>query len=586
MLNYSKKLALLLFATLFIVGCGDTEEYVFTGTSPVANTGSLTYNFTQPQAQTVYGAPAGTESIRFELYTGDNGSGDRVVDETRDYASSVTLTNVPASVRSSVLTFFGDNGVPLTVVTVASPVVIGQNTVVNFNGAVATAVTFNALNVTPENLQLALNQTANLSIQASFSNGQTVNLAGNNTTANGTVSYDVNPAGVVNVSANGQVRALAEGNATVTVTVELGNVTRTDSVAVSVGNSAPVGEYSAIQVSPTSGTLLVNETATLTVTATAANNQTATLTAGDFNAVSSNPSIVSVNETSGALVVQAAGIGNATVTVTYTGDNAANNATLNATATFTVNAGSDSNFNTFTLGEVDGQNGFSNQGNMTAAVAVVSRTGSAFADFGSQALRVEGNTVENIFNAALQTPPLAVRVGESTAAPLNETRNNTFDASFDFTTSSEAYQAGLRINISPSDFDEGRQSVIRLVDNVNGTDIVLFNYERTGPNTGEFTSGETIVSNLSRTTPHNVRIVWKAVDGPGTNEPNDELTIYVDGTVVHTGTGWEDYFRNTPALASPTLVDRLLFQIRPGMESTVPGAAFLFNNIRVTSSNT
>ncbi len=586
MLNYTRRLLFLLAAALLIVGCGDSrEEYVYTGTAPTPNTGSLTYNFTQPLAQAAYGVPAGTEAIRFELFTGDAGSGDQVVDETRTYADSITLTNVPASVRSSVLTFLGANGVPLTVVTVASPVTVLQNTVVDFTGAVAEAVTFEELNVTPASLQLALNQTANLAVLASFSNGATVNLAGSNTTADGTVSYEVEPAGIASVSASGQVRGEAQGNATVTVTVTLGDTAIVDTVAVSVGNP-PVGAYTGLQVQPASSTLLVNETATLTVNGIDANNQTATLTAADFEAVSSDPAVATVNETGGTLVVQSTGIGNATITVTYTGDNAAGGATLNATSTVTVIAGSDSNFDTFNTGEIDGQTGYSNDGGMTAVIANVNRTGAAFADFGTRALRVEGGATENAFNAALQTPPLAVPVGETGAAPLNVTRNNTFDASFDFTTSSEAYQEGLRINIGPSDDDEGRQSVIRLVDNVTGTDVVLFNYERTGPNTGAFTDGETIASNLSRTTPHNIRIVWKAVDGPGDIEANDELTIYVDGATVHTGTGWEDYFRNTPVLASPTLVDRLLFQIRPGMESVSPTAAFLFNNIRVTSSNT
>lgn len=201
----------------------------------------------------------------------------------------------------------------------------------------------------------------------------------------------------------------------------------------------------------------------------------------------------------------------------------------------------------------------------------------------TQALRISNAVAENNFQAAVRSAPLPVPVGESTAAPVATDRNNTFEASFDFATTSPNEQVGLQMSISPIDGVESRMSVIRLLDTTDGIDVVAFEYD---PATDSFPQ-ETVVESLSRAVPHNMRIVLQAVDGPN----NDVLQVFVDGTLEFTGSGWEEYFRTDPeatgaGLATPVLFDRLLFQVRNSAVPANLNGGFYFNNVTITSTDT
>ena len=118
---------------------------------------------------------------------------------------------------------------------------------------------------------------------------------------------------------------------------------------------------------------------------------------------------------------------------------------------------------------------------------------------------------------------------------------------------------------------------------VHGIDVVVFEYDP-GPNTFPQV---TVVEDLSRAVPHTMRIVLRAVDGAD----NDVLEIYIDGALEYTGRGWEEFFSTDPSavgvLPSPRLVDRLLFQVRPGDDVAAnAGNGFLFNNFTITSTDT
>lgn len=141
----------------------------------------------------------------------------------------------------------------------------------------------------------------------------------------------------------------------------------------------------------------------------------------------------------------------------------------------------------------------------------------------TQALRISNAVAENNFQAAVRSAPLPVPVGESTAAPVATDRNNTFEASFDFATTSPNEQVGLQMSISPIDGVESRMSVIRLLDTTDGIDVVAFEYDPEA-----------------------------------------------------TGAG----------LATPVLFDRLLFQVRNSAVPANLNGGFYFNNVTITSTDT
>lgn len=135
---------------------------------------------------------------------------------------------------------------------------------------------------------------------------------------NKAVTWSSDNISVATVDANGLVTAVAEGSATITVTTEDGNKTATCEVTVTTATVPVTG----VTLDPTSLTLNVNQTATLTATITPndATNQNVTWT-------SDNPSVATV---SGG-VVTAVAPGEATITATT------QDGSFDATCTVTVN---------------------------------------------------------------------------------------------------------------------------------------------------------------------------------------------------------------------------------------------------------
>src|SRR6185369_3382137 len=88
------------------------------------------------------------------------------------------------------------------------------------------------------------------------------------------------------------------------------------------------------------------------------------------------------------------------------------------------------------------------------------------------------------------------------------------------------------------------------------------------------------IATISRS-PHAIKFSMDFIDGPA----NDVVKIYIDGSLVHTGTSWEDYFReNQPENAVPT-VDSLLFRESGTANGADQGNGFLVDNFSLSSSN-
>jgi hypothetical protein len=148
----------------------------------------------------------------------------------------------------------------------------------------------------------------------------------------------------------------------------------------------------------------------------------------------------------------------------------------------------------------------------------------------------------------------------------------------------------------------------RLEDDISGLRVFFDDYQDKYPygSYGDATTAakgceaeddfvETLVaSGLDRSKPHTVKLTMDFMDGPR----NDVVRVYVDGSLSHTGTSWEDYFRwctesgggtGLPAHDQSRTVDSMIFTVRGGQGETHHlnrGKGFLIDNLRLLSSTT
>lgn len=238
-------------------------------------------------------------------------------------------------------------------------------------------------------------------------------------------------------------------------------------------------------------------------------------------------------------------------------------------------------FDSFTLGSVSGQSGWSNAVNASYDQAVVDTSlfGSP-SGFGTQALRVSDAVASGSFGDWIFTSSLANEAGETAA--INSgfsggTRQNHFEAQFDFTSASAVYQPGMHLSVSPDRGDGARMSYVRLEDQADGIHVFFDDYS-------SHTFNETDLATVDRTSVHSVKFSMDFENGAD----NDVVSVYVDGVLKITGTSWEGYFvDNQPAIAPPT-VDSLIIQVRDNTTPSNPadaGYGFLIDNVILTSSS-
>jgi len=120
--------------------------------------------------------------------------------------------------------------------------------------------------------------------------------------------------------------------------------------------------------------------------------------------------------------------------------------------------------------------------------------------------------------------------------------------------------------------------VFRLEDHLNGIDVWFSDYQDHAPR-GQYGNPVTAapgcgvedeftdikVATVSRNRPHSVKLAIDFIDGPH----NDIVKVYVDGTLRHTGTTWEDYYRWCRAAGGgsgtsadqPRTVDSMSFRV-------------------------
>lgn len=260
----------------------------------------------------------------------------------------------------------------------------------------------------------------------------------------------------------------------------------------------------------------------------------------------------------------------------------------------------------YALGTVNGQDGWSSLGAAGLGCAVYDHTvasQSLYPTFGSQSLRMSNAITSGCFGDQTFSKSLAEEAGESTAqngGMSTGPRQAHFEAQWDFASVTQTYQPDLQVVASPDRGDGARMSWIQMKDEADGLAVNFYNYKDVAPlgtlanpadgcGAGDDFVQTNVVSGLSRTAAHTIKVTMDFVDGPS----NDVVKVYVDGVLKHTDTSWEDYFRwctesgggvvNDPVADASRTVDSILFRTGGVAAPATTGNGFYIDNLSLSS---
>lgn len=237
----------------------------------------------------------------------------------------------------------------------------------------------------------------------------------------------------------------------------------------------------------------------------------------------------------------------------------------------------DTTFDTFNIGSVNGQNGWQSTGNYDQEV-VYNTYG--YTSFGCKSLRISNAVVNGSFGDQTFSYSVPNEAGEASAENgglSGGTRQNHFEASWDIASTTGTYQPGLQITASPDRGDGARMGWVQVKDESDGLAVNIYDYNHDIEN---FVYYSNVASGLDRTVPHTIKLAIDFVDGVG----NDVQKVYVDGNLVHTGTTWEDYFRDGENKPTRT-VDSLLFRAAGDAAPATSGNGFLIDRVNIATSS-
>jgi hypothetical protein len=235
---------------------------------------------------------------------------------------------------------------------------------------------------------------------------------------------------------------------------------------------------------------------------------------------------------------------------------------------------SNTNFNAFAPGTVNGQGGWGITGGFDQQVVNLS---------GNQALRLSNRTTSGSFGDQLFAP----RPGGTTMTPANPTNGNPgffagepstgathrrFYAEFDIRSVLTTTDPGARITLSPDNGQGARQGILAFRD--TGTNVAIDTFDVTA--TGTFGPQVTIATmNYAAWTKIGVEVLFLA--GP----LNDIVNYYVDGVLVHTQRSWEQFYAVNQPLDHPNgaPVQTLLFRMSGTAAQNAQG--FYIDNVLI-----
>jgi uncharacterized repeat protein (TIGR01451 family) len=233
-------------------------------------------------------------------------------------------------------------------------------------------------------------------------------------------------------------------------------------------------------------------------------------------------------------------------------------------------------FENFALGDINGQNGWaSGHGSSFCPVYDVAAVANTYGypSFGTQSLRISNAITCGSFNDQTFSPSLANEAGETAAGTSTYsggTRQPYFEAQWDFaSTVPGSEQPDLSVVASADRGDTMRMSWLQMQDTPAGLQVNFEDYQHSLLN---FVTTP-IATGLDRTVPHTIKMTIQFIDGPG----NDVVNIYLDGTLIHTGTTWEDYYRDFVS-GIPFPVDSVMFRVAGTAVPATMGKGFLIDN--------
>jgi hypothetical protein len=245
----------------------------------------------------------------------------------------------------------------------------------------------------------------------------------------------------------------------------------------------------------------------------------------------------------------------------------------------------------YAVGNINGQNGWSNTGGFDANVAAVSSFPAASGyGFGGQALQISDSVTSGTFGNQTFAPALTQPAGEATPQRF-------FNASFKIGTTQATQRcvgctAGdppvanpLHMSVSPDNGSGGRMSYLRFEDQADGVHVFFDDVTDSGPDPTPATFNETDIATLSRTSSHTIGFSIQFIPGPG----NDVVKVTIDGVLKATGTTWEDYYRydnEGQGGTNPPTTSTLEFRESGDQNASDAGKGFLIDNVSTTSSTT
>jgi hypothetical protein len=152
----------------------------------------------------------------------------------------------------------------------------------------------------------------------------------------------------------------------------------------------------------------------------------------------------------------------------------------------------------YSVGNINGQQGWSNTGGFDANVAPLSSFPAASGyGFGSQALQISDSVTSGTFGDQTFAPAVSVAADESTSQRF-------FTASFKIGTALSTEQTGLRLSVSPDNGSGGRMSYLRFEDQSDGVHVFFDDVTDSGPFYTQATFNETDIATLGRGTAHTI----------------------------------------------------------------------------------
>ena len=139
--------------------------------------------------------------------------------------------------------------------------------------------------------------------------------------------------------------------------------------------------------------------------------------------------------------------------------------------------------------------------------------------------------------------------------------------------------------------DGARMSYVRVEDTPTGWTLFFDDYKDAAPfgtsmslPTGcgaEDDFVETVIASSVSRGVHNLRFSLDLIAG----SRNDVVRVYLDGSLIHTGTSWEDYFRYCEASDTSRTVDSVLIQNRGSANPGNAGNGLFVDNVSVATGD-